>query len=88
MLRAQERAAICGSRMRATSLLRETVPALLECFGYQFTKLNPVSELLGPILPRATYSPWHVDVKLQTVIRKNKGYMLINDYRCYAPGCW
>jgi O-methyltransferase len=68
--------------IKVPGLIREPILALLQCFGYQLTKLNN-RDLYGPILPGAGYSPWNVDVQFQAAMREIKGYTLVDDYRCY-----
>lgn len=63
--------------------IRTPVLALLQRLGYQLTKLNQTGDLHGPILPGATYSPWHADADFQATMREIDGHTLVDTYRCY-----
>lgn len=64
-------------------LIRQPILALLRRLGYQLTKVNHAGALHGPILPGATYSPWHADAAFQAAMREIDGHTLVDIYRCY-----
>jgi O-methyltransferase len=68
--------------IKVPGLIREPILAVLKRLGYQVTKLNN-TDLYGPILPGAGYSPWNVDMQFQAAMSEIKGYTLVDDYRCY-----